>query len=301
MKVVLFCGGQGMRIREHSDSIPKPMVNVGYRPILWHIMKYYSHFGHREFILCLGWQANVIKDYFLTYNECVSNDFTLSAGGRQISLLSSDIEDWKITFVDTGIHSNIGERLKAVEQHLYGEEVFLANYSDSLTDLPLPKLIDFHHEMNALATFMSVRPTQSFHTVEMDDSGHVHELKSIGDAGIWMNAGFFVLNHQIFKHLNAGEELVFEPFERLIQCGRLYSYQYDGFFGCMDTYKEKQQLDDMYRKGDRPWEIWTADKQLDLRQSVAASAIAPPLAEGSEISPRQVDHQEDTQNSRKPR
>src|SRR5262249_30864543 len=146
MKVVLFCGGLGMRLREFSESIPKPMVSIGYRPILWHVMKYYAHYGHNEFILCLGSKSDVIKDYFLNYNECVSNDFVLSSGGSQINLLNSDIHDWKITFVDTGTTANVGQRLKAVQPHLAGEEVFLANYADGLTDVELPKMIDFYHD-----------------------------------------------------------------------------------------------------------------------------------------------------------
>ena len=139
MKVVLFCGGMGMRIRDAED-IPKPMVHIGYRPILWHVMKYYAHYGHRDFILCLGHRADAVKNYFLNYNECASNDFVIS-GGKNVELLNSDIHDWRITFADTGIHSNIGQRLKAVEKYLDGEEEFLANYSDGLTDLPLPQQI----------------------------------------------------------------------------------------------------------------------------------------------------------------
>ena len=141
MKVVLFCGGLGTRLREHSDTIPKPLVNVGYRPILWHLMRYYAHYGHKDFILCLGYRGDLIREYFLKYNECMSNDFTLSEGGRRVELHSSDIEDWRITFVDTGLHSNIGQRLLRVREHLRGEEVFLANYSDGLSDLPLDQHI----------------------------------------------------------------------------------------------------------------------------------------------------------------
>src|SRR3972149_5676789 len=165
MKVVLFCGGLGMRLREYSETIPKPMVNIGYRPILWHVMKYYAHCGHKDFILCLGHGADVIKNYFLNYNECLSNDFVLSQGGRRLKLLNSDIQDWKITFVDTGATSNIGQRLKAVEKHLNGETVFMANYSDGLTDLPLSKHIDHFHQHDRLATFLWVKPNVSFHFI----------------------------------------------------------------------------------------------------------------------------------------
>src|SRR6516225_994670 len=127
MKVVLFCGGFGMRMREYSEAVPKPMIPIGYRPILWHVMKYYAHYGQKDFILCLGYKADVIKNYFRTYDECISNDFVLSGGGRKVELLSSDIDDWRITFVDTGLNANIGQRLKAVEKYLQDEDIFLAN------------------------------------------------------------------------------------------------------------------------------------------------------------------------------
>src|SRR5258706_5296962 len=141
MKVVLFCGGLGLRLRDVSEEIPKPMVVVGYRPILWHVMKYYAHFGHKDFILCLGYKSEVVKNYFLNYSEALSNDFVLSGGGRDLQLLGKDIEDWRITFVDTGTLSSIGQRLLAVRDHLAGEETFLANYSDGLSDLDLPRMI----------------------------------------------------------------------------------------------------------------------------------------------------------------
>ena len=142
MKVVLFCGGAGMRLRGYIDDVPKPMALIGTRPILWHLMKYYAHFGHKDFILCLGYKGNVIKDYFLHYDESVSNDFVWSQGGKKIDFINRDIDDWTITFVETGISANIGERLKAVEPYLRNEEMFLANYGDGLSDLKLPVMID---------------------------------------------------------------------------------------------------------------------------------------------------------------
>ena len=256
MKVVLFCGGFGMRLREYSEAVPKPMVNIGYRPIMWHIMKYYAHFGHKDFILCLGWKAAAIKEYFLDYNECLSNDFVLSSGGNALKLISSDIHDWTITFVDTGTTTIIGQRLKAVEPYLEGEETFLANYADGLTDLHLPELIEFHHRRNSVATFMSVRPTQSFHSVMADDSGRVRGIQAVSDAEVWMNGGYFVLDRKIFDYLHEGEELIDEPFRRLIAEQRLATLRYTGFWCCMDTYKEKQTLDDMHARGDTPWEVW---------------------------------------------
>ncbi len=256
MKVVLFCGGLGMRLREYSESIPKPMVPIGYRPILWHVMKYYAHYGHNEFILCLGSKSDVIKDYFLNYNECVSNDFTLSSGGSQINLFSSDIHDWKITFVDTGTTANVGQRLRAVRRLLEGEEVFLANYADGLSDLPLPSLVDYFHQSQATAAFVCVKPPQSWHAVDMDGEGRVQSVQAINEADVWMNGGYFVLRREIFDYMEEGDELVCEPFQRLIALGKLCAYRYDGFWGCMDTFKEKQRLDDMYAAGEAHWEVW---------------------------------------------
>lgn len=278
MKVVLFCGGFGMRMREYSESVPKPMVNIGYRPILWHIMKYYAHYGHTEFILCLGWKANVIKEYFLNYDECVSNDFVLSRGGDSLKLLSSDIDDWTITFVDTGTQSNIGERLKAIEHCLDGEDVFLANYTDGLSDVHLPSVVDTLYRHTAVATFVSVRPTQSFHAVKMAPSGLVSEVAPIEQCDVRMNGGFFVFRKEIFRYLDDGEELVGEPFNRLIRDGRLTAYQHDGFWSCMDTFKEKQSLDDMYARGETPWEVW---KHACTPQDQAVPIATPPISLGT--------------------
>src|SRR5436305_734274 len=168
MKVVLFCGGFGMRMREYSEQTPKPMVAIGYRPIIWHVMKYYAHYGHKDFILCLGYKADAFKNYFLNYNECMSNDFILSRGGKKTELLSSDIHDWRITFVDTGITSNIGQRLKAVQPYLEGESTFLANYSDGLSDLALPQYIHHFEQRNKIGSFLAISPPQSYHVVSFD-------------------------------------------------------------------------------------------------------------------------------------
>src|SRR4051812_22543567 len=165
MKVVLFCGGLGMRIREAGENVPKPMVTIGYRPILWHVMKYYAHHGHRDFVLCLGHRAAVIKNYFLNYSECLSNDFVLSEGGKKVDLLGSDIHDWKITFVETGLTSNIGQRLKAVERIVGDEPEFLANYSDGLCDLSLDTQLQHFRSHDAVASFVSVKPNLSYHVV----------------------------------------------------------------------------------------------------------------------------------------
>lgn len=256
MKVVLFCGGLGMRMRDFSEALPKPMVPIGYRPILWHVMKYYAHHGHRDFTLCLGYRADVVKDYFLHYNECLTNDFVLSHGGRELQLLSRDIDDWNITFVDTGLHTNIGSRLRAVRRHVQHEDIFMANYSDGLSDLPLADMVETFRRSGKIACFLAVNPTASFHIAATEPDGTVTSIDHISKAGYRVNGGFFLLRPAIFDYLREGEELVEQPFRRLIDEHQLLAYRYDGFWACMDTFKEKQQLEELFARGRAPWEIW---------------------------------------------
>ena len=256
MRVVLFCGGFGTRMREYSESIPKPMVPIGYRPILWHVMKYYSFYGHKDFILALGYKADVIKNYFKSYDETHSNDFVLSEGGKKIELLASDIDDWKITFVDTGLKANIGMRLKAVEKHLAGEEIFLANYSDGVSDLPLPDMFESFLESDCIASFASVKPKASFHMVVADEAGRVKKIDHVTKMGARINGGFFVLRRSIFNFIEEGDELVEAPFHRLIKADKLFAYNHDGFWAAMDTFKEQRELEDLYGTGHAPWTVW---------------------------------------------
>jgi glucose-1-phosphate cytidylyltransferase len=257
MKVVLFCGGLGTRLREYTGEIPKPMVKIGYRPILWHLMKYYAHYGHKDFILCLGYKADVIKQFFLNYEEWISNDFTISAGGKELTLENNDIEDWRITFVDTGLHANIGERLVAVRRYLEGEDIFLANYSDGLSDLELPRMVEAFEASGKTASFIAVPPSQSFHLVDLDPKGEVSAIQPVSESSLLINGGFFVLRKEIFDYVEHGEELVREPFDRLIKERKLLGYRYERFW-CMDTFKEQQQLTDLYNSGCAPWEVWKA-------------------------------------------
>ena len=256
MKVVLFCGGMGMRMREYSEAVPKPMVPIGYRPILWHVMKYYAHYGHKDFILCLGYKADVIKNYFRNYDECASNDFVLSGGGKNLELLTSDIDDWRITFVDTGLNANIGQRLKAVEKYLQDQEVFLANYSDGLSDVNLDTLIDIFIKSKRLACFVGVKPRASFHMISVDGEGIVKSIEHISKSGARINGGFFLFRREVFRYIKEGEELVEQPFRRLISEGQLLSYAHNGFWACMDTFKELQELEDLYRHDNPPWAVW---------------------------------------------
>ena len=267
MKVVLFCGGLGIRLRDYSDQIPKPMVSIGYRPILWNIMKYYASFGHKDFILCLGYKADVIKNYFINYDETISNNFVYSNGGRNIKLLNSDIDDWKITFIDTGLNANIGMRLMQVKDYLKGEKMFLANYSDGLTDLHLPAMIDwFETKKDQTAAFMAYQPTQSFHIVQREDNGMVDKISHIGSSGLHINAGYFIFRNDIFDYMEYGDELVDQPFNRLIEKNKLISWEHKGFWASMDTFKDKTNLDDIYARGNVPWEVWTKMKKQEKKK-----------------------------------
>jgi glucose-1-phosphate cytidylyltransferase len=262
MKVVLFCGGQGLRMRGAED-VPKPMVCIGSRPLLWHVMKYYAHYGHKDFILCLGHRGDVIRKYFRDYDECLSNDFVLSAGGKSVELVSSDIHDWRITFADTGTESSIGQRLRAVRKYLQGETEFLANYSDGVSDLPLDGYIADFHRQGKLASFLCVRPNLSYHVVTTaPGSVLVDDIHPINNGDIRVNGGFFILRSEVFEYLHEGEELVEEPFQRLLAERQLIGYPYDGFWASMDTFKDKQQLERLYSgAAGAPWEIWKRQPQ----------------------------------------
>ena len=256
MKVVLFCGGMGMRLRDFSENVPKPLVNIGYRPILWNLMSYYAHFGFKDFILCLGYRADAIKNYFLEYDECLSNDFVLSKGGKDIQLLHRDIDDWTITFVDTGLNANVGMRLKAVQRHLMGEEVFMANYADGLTDLPLPVYLDDFYKHGKVASLLSVPAPSAFHIVRSEPDGRVRGIEHVGQSVVRINGGFFIFRREIFDYIGPGEELVVEPFQRLIRAGQLQAYAYDGFWQNMDTFKDRQRFEELLQSGDAPWQVW---------------------------------------------
>lgn len=256
MKVVLFCGGLGTRLREHSDTIPKPLVPVGHRPILWHLMRYYAYYGHKDFIICLGYRGDLIREYFLNYNECLSNDFVLVAEGKQIELMSRDLDDWRITFVDTGLHSNIGQRLMRVRKYLGTDEVFLANYADGLSDLPLNEHIADFHRKGTVASFLAVPPPSSFHGVQSEEGGIVTGFGPIRESDFGVNAGFFCLQRKIFDYMEEGDELVEKPFQRLIAERKIAVYRYRGFWKAMDTFKDKLAFDDMDARGDCPWMVW---------------------------------------------
>ena len=269
MKVVLFCGGLGMRMRESADSVaPKPMAMVGDRPLLWHVMRYYAHFGHKDFIICLGYGASAVKDFFLNYDETRSNDFVIENGARDIKLFKTDISEWRITLIDTGLNSPIGERLRRVRRFVEDEPMFLANYADVLTNAQLPDMIERFGASSAIASLLAVPPKSSHHVVDIDDSGLITQVTPMQDLRQWENGGYFVLRPEIFDYLYEGEDLVEDAIMRLVPLGRVLAYPYKGYWSPADTVKERAQLEEMYHRGTCPWMIWDPDR----------SAMTPPLS-----------------------
>jgi glucose-1-phosphate cytidylyltransferase len=253
MKVVLFCGGLGTRIREYSENIPKPMVPVGNQPILLHLMQYYSQYGHKDFVLCLGYKANLIKEFFLNYKPQSYMDCVVSGYGSKVELLGTPEEEWRITLLDTGIWRNIGQRLWAVRDHVKCEEMFLANYSDGLTDVNLDHMVETFKKSGKLACFLAVRPPLTYHVADIDDSGEVVGFRPADCTDIWINGGYFIMRPEIFDYMREGEELVLEPFRRLIEDNQLMCYRHESFFRPMDTLKDRQILEDMVEQGEMPW------------------------------------------------
>ena len=261
MKVVLFCGGLPLRLTEQDRPIPKPMMMIGYRPILWHVMRMYAHWGLDDFVLCLGYGGDAIKRYFLNYSEALSNDFVLSGADRSVQLMSSDIAGWRITFADTGIHSSIGERLRAVRHHLGDAEIFCANYGDVLTDAPLDALVDDFQKRDRIAAFMSVRPpTEVGHLVTQAPDGSVKGMEHVSASDLWVNGGFFIFRQRIFDFLVAGDDLAGGAFARLIDDGQLITYRHDGFYVSMDTLRDLQTLEALQEEGRAPWAVWLGDQ-----------------------------------------
>jgi glucose-1-phosphate cytidylyltransferase len=275
MKVVLFCGGLGMRMRDGVTNAPKPMAMIGDRPLLWHVMRYYAHHGHTDFVLCLGYGASAVKDFFLTYDETRSNDFVLEGGGaHKVQLFNTDIADWRITFVDTGLHSAIGERLRRVRRFVEGEEMFLANYADVLTDAPLPDMTARFAASNAVVSLLAVPPQSSHHVVDVDEDGRITQVTPMRDLRQWENGGYFALRPEIFDHLREGEDLVEDAVVRLVTQRRVLAYPYKGYWSPADTVKERAQLEDMYYRGLCPWMVWDPERSGPGNATGAGAAAA---------------------------
>jgi glucose-1-phosphate cytidylyltransferase len=257
------------------------MHPVGPRPLIWHVMRYYAHFGHTDFVLCLGYGAHHIKDFFLTYSETASNDFVLRGG--DVHLLGSDISDWTITFVHTGLDSPIGERLRRVRPHVAGEEMFLANYADVLTDLPLGRMVEKFRRSDAVGALLAVPPQSAFHCVEVGEDDRVSGITTLQEMPLWENGGYFVLRPEIFDYLPPNGDLIMDACRPLAKEGRLMAYQHRGFWQPADTVKERHALEAAYRAGERPWMLWeqNADNATD-------PADDEPEFAGSEHDPLQA-------------
>jgi glucose-1-phosphate cytidylyltransferase len=271
MKVVLFCGGMGMRMRDGVTNAPKPMAMIGDRPLMWHVMRYYAHYGHRDFVLCLGYGASSVKDFFLSYNETGSNDFVLDGTG-QVELFKTDISDWRITFVDTGLHSEIGERLRRVRRFVEDEEMFLANYADVFTDASLPDMISRFAASDAAVSLLAVPPQSSHHVVDIDDSGVVTRVQPVRELRQWENGGYFVMRPEVFDHLREGEDLVGDAIPRLVQRRKVLAYPYKGYWTPADTVKERANLEEMYYRGNCPWMVWDPERSGVSRHGSRAAA-----------------------------
>lgn len=274
MKVVLFCGGLGMRMREGVTSAPKPMSMIGDRPLLWHVMRYYAAFGHKDFILCLGYGAQAVKEYFLRYDETQSNDFTMVAGGREIRMHSTDISEWNIDFIDTGLSATIGERLMRVRSYVEDEEMFLANYADTLTDAPLDEMVEVFRNSTATASMMAVPPVSTHHVVEVDDSDQVTGVREVRELMQFENGGYFVLRPAIFDALVEGEDMVPHAFARILKDGKLMAQRYPGFWRAADTFKDRVELEELFRKGQCPWMVWDTNRSDTARERAVRAQLS---------------------------
>lgn len=259
MKVVLFCGGYGLRLRDHEPRIPKPVIPLGGEPLVLHVMRYYAHFGHHDFVLCLGYRGDIVKSALeeSLYAHETGRSFEFDGTGQ-------DTRKWNVEFVDTGLDTTIADRLTAVRPLLTPGETFFANYSDSLADAGLPLLLAEHRRSGAVASFMCVRPHLSLHHVEVDAAtGRVASIRGIREA-LRINGGFFTLEPEIFDYIEPGDELVEEPFNRLIGERRLHGHMYEGFWSTIDTFKDHMRLSTVLSQGPGPWQVWRSHEHHSL-------------------------------------
>ena len=272
MKVVILCGGLGTRLREETEFRPKPMVEIGGRPILWHIMKMYAHHGFRDFVLCLGYRGNTIKDYFLNY-EAMNNDFTMYLGQRsEIRYHGRHREQgYSVTLADTGLESMTGGRVRKIQKYIDGD-TFLLTYGDGVSDVDIGRLLEFHRSHGKIATVTTVPPLSRFGILELADQSRVLRFIEKPKSEGWISAGYFALERQVFDYLG-GDECVFErePLERLAADGQLMAYRHEGFFYAMDTFREYQHLNDLWASGNAPWKVWD-DTPIPARPAVPARA-----------------------------
>lgn len=264
MKVVLFCGGRGTRLGAGTDR-PKPLTPVGTRPILWHIMRYYAHFGHTEFVVCLGFGGEAVKSYFRTQPGARSFVVRDSDGDVDEELSTTVVGDWSITFADTGLDTPIGERLRRVRPLLGDDDMFLATYGDCLTDAPMDLLVDRVRESDAVGSLLAVHPSESFHVLTAGMGGRLAAIQPAAEAGVRINGGYFVLRPSIFDYLGPGTDLVMDGCAQAAREGRFTSAEHDGFWAPLDTYKEWLTLEAMHQAAIRPWAVWESAERPPLR------------------------------------
>lgn len=251
MKVILLAGGFGTRLAEYTDVIPKPMVPVGGKPILWHIMKTYAHFGHKDFYLALGYKADIVKDYFLNY-RALNSDFSIDLSSGQVTPHQLDSVDWKVTLVNTGEHSMTGGRVKRMKSFI-GNEAFLLTYGDGVADIDVGELLKFHKSHGKMVTVSAVRPAARFGELELDSQRVVSFQEKPQLHNGWVNGGYFVIEPEFFDLIDGDATLLErEPLERVTQAGELMAYRHEGFWQCMDTKRDHDLLEDLWAKG-APW------------------------------------------------
>jgi glucose-1-phosphate cytidylyltransferase len=258
VKVLILAGGFGTRISEETHLKPKPMIEIGDKPIIWHIMKLYSSYGYNDFIICLGYKSHVIKEYFLNYylyNSDLTFDFQK---GNEFIIHQHSVEPWRVTLVDTGLNTMTGGRIKKVQDYV-GNESFMLTYGDGVSDVNIKELVEFHRSHGKLATLTTTQPQGRFGVLSLSNDQRVEKFqeKIQGDGG-WINAGFFVLQPEVFNYLNNGEQTIFEkePLENLAKDGQLMAYKHNGFWYPMDTLRDKKYLQEMWESSKAPWKIW---------------------------------------------
>ncbi len=263
MKVIILCGGQGTRLREETEYRPKPLVDIGGRPILWHIMKLFAHYEIRDFILCLGYRGTMIKEYFLNY-EAMNNDFTIRLGQKQTITYhqTHQEQDFRVTLADTGLESMTGARVKRVERYI-DSDLFCVTYGDGVSDVNLQDLIAFHKQHGRIATVTTVRPTSRFGVLELDDESRVHSFAEKPQVEGWISAGFFIFDRRFLDYLVPDSGCILErtPLEQLARQGELMAYRHDGFFYAMDTYREYVYLNELWHSGQAPWAVWNTPNE----------------------------------------
>ncbi|MBV5283192.1 MAG: glucose-1-phosphate cytidylyltransferase [Paludibacter sp.] len=257
MKAVILAGGLGTRLSEATNLIPKPMVEIGGKPILWHIMKTYSHYGINEFIICCGYKGYIIKEYFANYFRH-NSDLTIDLANNNIEVLDNHAEPWKVTLIDTGLNTMTGGRIKRIQKYV-GNEPFLLTYGDGVADLNIRETIDLHQASGKLLSVTAYKPSGKFGALDIDHDGKVNSFmeKPAGD-GNWINAGYFVCQPEVFDYINEGDKTIFErqPLEKIAGEGKMSAIKHNGFWKPMDTLRDNVELNEMWDKGEAPWKVW---------------------------------------------